>query len=240
MPRQYLSNMNIKRIIKEEMDEFDWIRETNINPWFDYNYILIDVTPTEENIELLINLALGSGLISKTSQESWSKDLDDDINQIINYFYEYDKSYLRISDEGNLMYGYYLEHSDTWTKYSKIFQENINESEEEKDPFNWISEIPAGIELQPDTLYYFEPKLTWNELPNFANRITNSEFIKGWLFRRLTGRFTNEQEGIKYFVTSNTVNNIEGWCTESDPYDDWAGIIYRGKDYVNARETFYL
>jgi hypothetical protein len=58
MPRQYLSNMNIKRIIKEEMDEFDWIRETNINPWLDYNYILIDVTPTEENIELLINLQL--------------------------------------------------------------------------------------------------------------------------------------------------------------------------------------
>jgi hypothetical protein len=77
-------------------------------------------------------------------------------------------------------------------------------------------------------------------LPNFANKIINSEYIKGWLFRRLTGRFTNEQEGIKYFVTSNTVNNIEGWCTEASPYDDWARIIYRGKDYVNARETFYL
>jgi len=229
---------------EEEVDNFNddlnWIRETNINPWFDYNYILIDVTPTEENIELLINLALGSGIISKRSQESWSEDLDDDINQIINYFYEYDKSYLRISDEGNLMYGYEVEHSDSWTKYSKIFQENINESEEEKDPFDWINEIPAGIELQPDTLYYFEPKLTWGELPNFANRIINSEFIKGWLYRQSTGRFTNEQEGIKYFVTSNTVNNIEGWCSESSPYDDWARIIYRGKDYVNARETFYL
>jgi hypothetical protein len=332
---------------EEEVDDFNddlnWIRETNINPWFDYNYILIDVTPTEENIELLINLALGSGLISKRSLESWSEDLDNDISQIINYFYEYDKSYLRISDEGNLMYGYEVEHSDSWTKYSKIFQENINESEEEddwawtkgdptlgelfdsglihegdkiwvkgytkvnvhsdkiyldgwfiitnvggsfastgyltsnevcdilqcdnsgnfidedknlfvykierkslteseeeKDPFNWINEIPAGIELQPDTLYYFEPKLTWGELPNFADRIINSEFIKDWLFRRLTGRFTNEQEGIKYFVTSNTVNNIDGWCTEASPYDDWARIIYRGKDYVNARETFYL
>jgi hypothetical protein len=37
--------MNIKRIIKEEINDFDWI-EGPINPWLEYDGIVFDIEPT--------------------------------------------------------------------------------------------------------------------------------------------------------------------------------------------------
>ena len=186
-------------------DDFDWIRKININPWFDYNYILIDVTPTEENIESLINWALGSGLISERSLESWSEDLDNDISQIINYFYEYDKSYLRISDEGNLMYGYEVEPYGEWTKYSKIFQENINESEEEEDPFDWIrkSEPLSYDYLIGKGLEFWPPIEDEDSLTSILNFLANLGFHYNnwdidWDYETILGLYLDDSGRIIY------------------------------------------
>lgn len=183
-------------------DDFDWIRKININPWFDYNYILIDVTPTEENIESLINWALGSGLISERSLESWSEDLDDDISQIINYFYEYDKSYLRISDGGNLMYGYEVEPYGEWTKYSKIFQENINESEEEDD-WAWTKGDPTLGELFDSGLIHEGDKI-WVKGYTKVNVHSDKIYIDGWfIITNVGGSFPSVE-----FLTSNEICDI--------------------------------
>ena len=113
--------MNIKKIIKEEIDDFNWIRDLETNIWFSNDYVLIDVEPLEQNINSLIDLAFDSGRINDHSKKSWGMSIDDDINQILQYFYGYGKSYLRINEAGSLMYGYDLEPMGRWIKYSNIF-----------------------------------------------------------------------------------------------------------------------
>ena len=342
--------LNLNESEEEVGDGLDWIRKAQTNPWIQYDYITIDTTPAEENIELLINLALGSGRVSESSLESWSEDLDGDVRQIINYFYEYDKSYLRISDGGNLMYGYEVEPYGEWTKYSKIFQENINESEEDEfdwirkseplsydyligkglefwppiededsltsilnflanlgfhynnwgidwdyetimglylddrgriiytsdnidedygehitdyagkpvtvldgwdelrgylnessdddNPLKWIEDIPTGIELQPNTLYYFKPDLKIDEVRMFANNVINSDYIKEFLLNHVTERLWEkgpDKFGLKYFGTGENVNGrVRGWCTSTPP----EGAIRKYQNYVDGRREF--
>jgi hypothetical protein len=52
---------------------------------------------------------------------------------------------------------------------------------ESEDDFDWIRNVEAGINLQNNTLYYFEPKLTVSEVRDFANNITNAPRFKNWL-----------------------------------------------------------
>lgn len=105
----------------EEMDEFDWIRDIFINPWEDYNFILIDTTPTKENIKLLIDLAFLSKRLNVRNRTNWLGSDNEDINTIIDYFNEHGKSYLRIDSENYLMYGWSLKPIKNWIRYSDIF-----------------------------------------------------------------------------------------------------------------------
>jgi hypothetical protein len=119
--------------------------------------------------------------------------------------------------------------------YSMLKNKTIKESEEDLD---WIKEIPTGIELKPNTFYYFEPALTWgDEVGRFASSILNSEWIKNWLLN-VPARY-HDNKGITYFVTSNTLEGrISGWCTTDTHRDRIRG--YQGKEAVDARKEFNL
>ena len=94
-------------------------------------------------------------------------------------------------------------------------KELIKKILKESDDLDWIREIDPGIHLEPNTLYYFEPKLTANEIDSFANRITNAPKFAEWL-KNLpnVNSAVLRLGGINYFVTTEDEPIwIESWCT---------------------------
>jgi hypothetical protein len=99
---------------------------------------------------------------------------------------------------------------------------NINES---SDDLGWIQDIEPGVELKPNTGYFFEPNLNMEEIVVLANKIMNSQYLKGFLLN-LTNENSNnyntvKRDGLKYFVTGNDVTKgpVEGWCTDTPLYE---------------------
>jgi len=116
--------------------------------------------------------------------------------------------------------------------------------EEMEDDWGWAKEIDpnSGIVLKPNTMYFFEPPLIPDEVENFAYRISNSNYIQGWLLGRipeLIKKYGGGNTGIKYFVTGNDINNrLRGWCTEYPI--EMARLNYSSSGFINARKEFNL
>lgn len=111
--------------------------------------------------------------------------------------------------------------------------------QESKNPLQWIIDEPIGITLQPNTLYYFKPHLTLDEIKVFANGINNSEHIKNFLLRTVLERVYQKgpNGGLKYFVTSEDVNDVvNGWCTGT-PVEK-AISFYNMFNQVDVRKEF--
>jgi len=105
----------------------------------------------------------------------------------------------------------------------------------EQDDFDWIRDIQPSIELKNNTMYYFVPTLRTNEVGIFANRITNSDYIKNFLLHTVKER----ELKISYFVIGHDIETILAWSYGLDPYK----MEYKyGKRYnfVNAREEFNI
>jgi hypothetical protein len=114
-------------------------------------------------------------------------------------------------------------------------------TESEENPLQWIIDEPIGIELQPNTLYYFKPHLTLDEIKVFANGITNSGHIKDFLLRTVLDRVYQKgpNGGLKYFVTGDNVNDgVVGWCTGT-PVEQ-SVLFYANLNQVDVRKEFGL
>jgi hypothetical protein len=111
---------------------------------------------------------------------------------------------------------------------------------ESEDDLDWIREIDPRIHLEPNTLYYFEPKLTANEIDPFANRITNAPKFVEWLKNLPNVNSTVlTQGGIKYFVTTEDEPIwIESWCVDTSLYTIMR--IYPNVNIIDARKHFNL
>ena len=99
--------------------------------------------------------------------------------------------------------------------------------------------MPTGIELEPNTLYYFKPHLTLDEVKVFANGITNSGYIKNFLLTIVLDRVHQKgpNRGLKYFVTGDNVNDrVVGWCTGT-PVEQ-SVLFYANLNQVDARKEF--
>lgn len=135
--------------------------------------------------------------------------------------------------------------SGLWREYGKINPEKVDDAnnftdyykvidplmmEEEMDDFDWVKDIPTGIELKPNTMYYFEPIGSPKVLHNLANAITNAPYIKGLLGKRT--------EPLKYFVTGDDVNDLWGWCKGINPFEAKEEFYYNQVDMVDVRKTF--
>ncbi|MFN9955722.1 MAG: hypothetical protein ACK55I_21705, partial [bacterium] len=114
----------------------------------------------------------------------------------------------------------------------------INENIEGEDEWDWAREIEPGIQLETNTLYYFEPKLTVDEIEFFGNNISNAPKFKELLLD-IPNRnsLVRTDGGITYFITKPDLPiRVEGFCTETNI--DYARIIYPGVKVVDARQTF--
>ena len=186
----------------ESGDPFQWIKDMPINPWLEYDGIYFDIKPSEEDIKLYINLALDSRSIE--NRNSWSDStIKSGAIAIINYFKVYgsavlglERGVLTYADKKALYHG-----TMKWVDYSKLINNSLVESE---DPFQWIKDVPAGIALRPNTIYYFNPYLYGEEIRSIRDNITNSNRIKEFLLN-------NGKEKIKYFVTDGNLE-LAGWC----------------------------
>jgi hypothetical protein len=113
-------------------------------------------------------------------------------------------------------------------------------TENTEDEWAWAKDIEPGIELETNTLYYFEPKLTVDEIEFFANNITNAPKFKEWLLDIPNCNSSVRTDGgITYLITRPDLPiRIQGWCTETSV--DYAQSIYPGVKVVDARQTFNL
>lgn len=229
----------IKKILKEA-DVWDWVRESN--PWISFEEAKEDHYYNIEKSETLLDSLRSCGssttiyyeavkakVMSKAyieySYAHCGSDNDDEVLSLNLMFY---------NKNGYGIKSFWVT-EDMVTLYP--ITDDINESTEE---FDWIKDIPTGVELQPNTLYYFEPSLKIDEIATLANLITNSPIIKEWLLRQLDSpMFFDGSKGIKYFVTRDKVNEgIQGWCTDTDI--ERAKGIYPSKTVVDGRMEFGL
>ena len=109
-----------------------------------------------------------------------------------------------------------------------------------EDEWSWAKDIEPGIKLETNTLYYFEPKLTVDEIEFFGNNITNAPKFKEWLLDIPNCNSSVRTDGgITYLITRPDLPiRIQGWCTETSV--DYAQSIYPGVKVVDARQTFNL
>jgi hypothetical protein len=120
-------------------------------------------------------------------------------------------------------------------------KELIKKILKESDDLDWIREIDPGIHLEPNTLYYFEPKLTANEIDSFANRITNAPKFAEWL-KNLpnVNSAVLRLGGINYFVTTEDEPIwIESWCTTT-PVRVATRDHNQNVNIIDARKHFNL
>lgn len=77
--------MNIKKIIREEIKDFDWTKGP-FNPWLDYDAIIFDIEPTEEEVNKYIQMALDTREIAN-AHEWTEEERETDIEKTINASY---------------------------------------------------------------------------------------------------------------------------------------------------------
>jgi hypothetical protein len=116
--------MNLKRIIKEEINDFEWT-EGPINPWLEYDGIVFDIEPTREDVNMYIEQCLNTRKVANASE--WTEDIrEKDIEEII--VNSYLGLYQVYTNEINLGYP-----DDPYYKrgnvilYSKLIGQNISE-----------------------------------------------------------------------------------------------------------------
>lgn len=227
----------IKKILKES-DEWDWVRESN--PWITFEEAKEDQFYNVEVDEILLDVLMScasstaiyyeavkvrvvSKEYTKYSDVYCGSDNDDEVLALYLTFY---------NENGYGIKSFWVT-EDMVTLYDEMY--DINESTEE---FDWIKDIPTGVELQPNTLYYFEPPLNMDEIATLANLITNSPKIREFLLGKLDLPSFGDK-GIKYFVTRNIVNEIpQGWCRETDI--ELAIGMYAKATHIDGRKEFGL
>ena len=230
----------IKKILKES-DEWDWVRESN--PWISFEEAKEDQYYKIEKSKVLLDSLRSCGALTAIYYEAVKAKV------MLKAYIEYSDAHcgsenddevlalhLTFYNENGYGIGSFWVTEDMVNLYDEMY--DINESTE--NPLKWIEEVPTGVELEPNTLYYFEPSLKIGEIATLANLITNSPIIKEWLLSKLNSpMFADGVEGIKYFVTRDKVNErIQGWCTDTDI--EWAKGIYPSKTVVDGRMEFGL
>lgn len=112
----------------------------------------------------------------------------------------------------------------------------------ESDDLEWIRDVEPGVNLEPETVYFFSPNLTLEEMPTFVNRIKDNPYIKKRLLKLLNDGHSLwydqvKKKGFKYFVTSEDADSMwEGWCNETTLEE--VKLSYPYHNIIMGREEF--
>ena len=185
----------IKKILKES-DEWDWAREVplfndeDMSYYIDiYNLSVDDRCELQQKIlDMGIHWHSGSKLL-----KNYCQDLE-----IRAYVIEGLGLYL-----SHTPYSEYVTFFDDPNGIIKLegrtlLNNNLNESNE----WDWIDDIPAGIELKPRTIYYAEPPLNTDEAIQFLKSITNPPENTSGVIETIKGG----ERSLSYITVDNTVN----------------------------------
>lgn len=139
--------MNIRRIIKESIDDFDWIKDISgltyeylVNKALEFDPVLKD----NDYYAYVIGTLRDLGFIINFSPDYPSD--DEDGEGIIGLFIHKEGNVVWSGDD--IMEDTYQEHIDDYNGHSvevlngrDLFPSNLNESTEGVDPFKWIRDI---------------------------------------------------------------------------------------------------
>jgi hypothetical protein len=215
--------------LTESTDDFDWMRgdiETPLNHFKHLGYKWEDV------VGFNVRISENSRFYSYNDEDNPI----DEIGFITDYKSSDDSLPIEVKWPGQRFGGSFT-NSYHWNDLIVVNRgNNLNES----DDFEWIRDIEPGIELKPRTMYYFEPKLTVDEVERFANVISNSDYLKNWMLTKVISRMSGDRQGdnMSYFVTSDSIDElVAGWCLTSNPHS-MSRSTYRDYDMVDARNEF--
>ena len=234
----------INENIEEEDNSLDWIINTDPNVPIPFGSIEEHTTYRAEPTEVLlqaIEACNGDTYMYNNIETAYV------IEIIYNHRYDHifcdsDRSDevigLRLQfygDDGSLSGSFWVTDDmvNLYEHYGKL-------TENTEDEWAWAKDIEPGIELETNTLYYFEPKLTVDEIEFFGNNITNAPKFKEWLLDIPNCNSSVRTDGgITYLITRPDLPiRVQGWCTETSV--DYAQSIYPGVKVVDARQTFNL
>jgi hypothetical protein len=241
-----LTYYNNTLVESDEDNGLKWIIDTDPNIPVHFNNVVVGrtyrVEPTEVLYDAIVACDDDIDIYSKAKSVKVKEvdyqikysgifcgyDRDDEVVGLQLYFYDKD---------GYLIDTFWVA-DDMVTLYE--FYSTINENIEGEDEWTWAREIGPEIKLEPNTLYYFEPKLKVNEIDFFADNIANAPQFAQWLreIPNSNGSVASDG-GIKYLITRPDLPiRLQGWCTETSI--GYARSIYPGVKVVDARQTFNL
>lgn len=204
----------IKKIIREEISDFDWVDDIDGNIWDTNDHIVFDTKPTTKEFYDLIKQGLQKPFTSEENRNIWEREIElgdekhyDDILKYYNWLNKYatlswDKSWgVRIGvedkeyvDQGGL--GNFIMFSD--------YKSNVLM---ESNDFEWINEFGSIIYLEPQTLYYAEPPLTPDEVATFFNNISH----KSSEFSEVISNIIDGKLSLSYFVVHREIDTKGDW-----------------------------
>lgn len=213
--------MNIKKIIREEIEDFTWITDAPLNPWLEYDAIIFDKKPKKKKVNNYIQLALNTK--NPSNKGSWETRRKEDIESILRYIKNYGEAALMVDGNNNLVYAdpsYYDGKTINSIKYSQLVNKNLNESEEEmEDPFKWIQEVePPYVGMKFKFIGYL-PEIVYT-----VRDMNETHMYLDWIDPKDYKSMENFRWPIKHYLDFAIHGNIEvvnDTITESEE-DEWA------------------
>jgi hypothetical protein len=213
--------MNLKKIIREEIEDFTWITDAPLNPWLEYDAIIFDKKPKKKKVNNYIQLALNTK--NPSNKGSWETNRKEDIESILRYTKNYGEAALMVDGYNNLVYAdpsYYDGKTINSIKYSQLVNKNLNESEE--DGLEWMME-PINPWSQYSMLI-FDEEPTREEINNYIELALNTGRVsnkKAWEIGR-----EQDIDGILEYIRDDGGAVLK--------IDQWGDLQYSDAGYHNS------
>lgn len=167
--------MNIKRIIKEEIDDFGWMGDIEINPWEEYDVIDFNIVPKREHVKKYIDMFLNTQEFNNRSAwEGPNYSSKFVVDKILEYSRDSGSTILG-KEDGNFLYEtrrYWNIDGLKVVKYSDLI--NNSRLDEEGD-FDWIRD--SSIDVDTDL---------WNQVGDILDDMTSGpSTFRGERYRNL-------------------------------------------------------
>ena len=204
--------MNLKRIIREEMDGLQWIKDIKSNQ--DIAQKIADESEIKKN-----NL-LYTPFIPPSSSYSLPSFLSPSSFILLSSFKKYCKEQYGLNDD---------DIKDVWNRYKDIITDKINNHSNlnENDDMDWIKDIePPSYDSLVGKALYFDPHIN---TPQQLNSVIKVLKMLGFQYGRWVADFIGEEDGEEilglYLRTDDGGITYTAYINEDYEYhiNDWVG-----------------